>query len=107
MHEEDVMPSAQIDRAVDALLAESLMWPVIVVFVVVVVAFVTPALVTAVRDGAIVAMVALALLAGLSVAVVHGEWRRRGRIHFLSLIVAVSWVLSVAGAYLSARLHLL
>ena len=82
---------------------DPLLWPVLLVVIGHAVALVTPVLLLAVRDRRIPAMGALALLVGLSVSVVSGDLRRRGRPAAPSVFVLVTWALSGAAAVAAHR----
>ena len=96
-----------VDRFILPFVREPTLWPVLIVLIAHAVAFIGPALLFAVRDGGRGWAAALALLALLSLAVVRFEWRRDQRLAALSAVTAVTWLGSVAFAYVSHRAHLL
>lgn len=85
---------------------DPLLWPVLLVVIGHVVALVAPVLLLAVRDRRIPAMGALALLVGLSVSIVNGDVRRRGRPAMPSAFLLVTWLLSGAAAVAAHRYDL-
>lgn len=92
----------RIDRWVLVFVREPTLWPVLLVVVAHAVAFLGPLLLHVFRDGGAFAAAVLALLAGLSVAGLAWEWRRRG-VGALTGLLAATWALSGAAALAADR----
>ena len=99
-------PRDWVDRFILPFVRESTLWPVLIVLVAHVVAFVGPAMIFAVRDEGRGSMAVLAVLVVLSALVVRFEWRREGRPAALTALTAVTWVSSAAFAWLANRTHI-
>jgi len=82
---------------------DSTLWPVLVVVIVHVVAFVAPILLFAVRDGRAIGMVGTLGLAFLSVQTVRYELRRRHKAGALTWVLVVTWILSIVAAVAAER----
>jgi hypothetical protein len=88
-----------VERWILPYLEESTLWPVLIVLVAHIVAFVAVALLFAIRDHRTLAIAVVAMLALFSPRVVRYEWRRRGRPASLSVGLAVIWICSFVAAY--------
>ena len=87
------MPS-WVDRVILPFVTEPTLWPILLVAIGHAVAFVTPALLWAVRDGRPAAQAALLGLAFLTLRTLRFDFRRRRRPGALSGIVFSMWILS-------------
>jgi hypothetical protein len=103
---EEPEPRDWVDRFILPFVREPTLWPVLIVLVAHVVAFLGPAMIFAVRDGGRGSMAVLALLAALSALVVRFEWRREGRPSALTALTVTTWAASIAFAYLAHHTHI-
>jgi len=95
--------SRWLDAIVLPFVREALLWPVLVVLVLHAVAFVVVLLVHGLRDGGGWSRIGLVVSVAVSLGALHLERAARGRFQVLSAIVLVSWLLSIASAWLAAR----
>lgn len=91
------------DRVLLTFCEDSLLWPVLAVFVLTVATLGSAVLMAAVADRKVSAMGVTAALAGLSIYGVDSERRRKGRFGALALLIGVLWVLSLLGAVVLAQ----
>lgn len=80
------------------------LWPVLVVLIVHVVAFVTPVLLYAIRDSRTGPIFAIGIVVLLSLRGIYWEIRSRKTFGAISWLIVVSWVSSFVAAYF-ANLH--
>ena len=92
-----------IERFFRPFVEEPLLWPVLLVIVGHVVAFLVPVMLFSVRDRRPFAMAALLGLALLSVQGVRLEWRQRGRPGALGAILLTTWITSTVVAVAADR----
>lgn len=83
---------------------DSTLWPVLLVVIAHIVAFVAPVMLLAVRDRILGPILTLLILCGLSGRVFAYDWRARRRPGPFSWIVVSCWLGSVVAAYF-ADLH--
>ncbi|MGH0034108.1 MAG: hypothetical protein ACQGVK_03685 [Myxococcota bacterium] len=79
------------------------LWPVLIVVVVHLIAFLAPALLLSVRDGGIGSSATIAVSAGATTLAVAQEWRIRGRPAELSWVLLASWLASAGLAWVADR----
>lgn len=100
-------PEAQeapvFDRWIMPYFDDSTLWPVTIVVVAHVVAFVAPVLIFATRDGRLGAMLATAVLFVLSYSAARYEVQIHGRSGAILWTLVATWILSVLAAYYGAR----
>lgn len=99
-------PRDWVDRFILPFVRESTLWPVLIVLIAHAVAFIGPAMLFAVRDGSRASAVVVALLLVASALVVRFEWRRDHRLAALTITTAVTWLASVAFAWISHETHI-
>lgn len=88
-----------VDMWIMPYLRDSSLWPVLVVLVLHVVAFVSPIFLYAVRDRRAGPMVALAILILLTLRGFRWEIRSREKFGAISWLIVVTWLTSVVAAY--------
>jgi CDP-diglyceride synthetase len=94
-----VDPEARfLDLVVVPLVRDSMLWPILVVFVLHLVAGLSYALAFSLRERRPAALLALGLAIFLTFNGVRTELRVRGRPEALSWILAATWLLSIAAA---------
>lgn len=96
-----------IDRYVYPAVRESTLFPLLLVVIGHVVAFIAPALLFAVRDRSFASMIALFGITVLSVQCVRFEVARSGRPDVLSWILLATWLVSGATAWACDHYQLL
>jgi hypothetical protein len=96
-----------IDRYLLPAIRESTLFPLLLVVIGHVVAFIAPALLFAVRDRSFGAMLALVVIAFFTVQCIRFEVRRHGRPDVLSAIFVGTWLASAATAWACDHYHLL
>ncbi len=96
-----------IDRYLLPAIRESTLFPLLLVVIGHVVAFIAPALLFALRDRSVAAMLALFAIGILTVQCVRFEVGRHGRPDVLSAIILSTWLASGAAAWACDRYHLL
>jgi hypothetical protein len=106
MPEAEPVPRDWVDRFILPFIRESTLWPVLIVLVAHAVAFIGPALLFAVRDDSRASQVVIALLLLSSALVIRFEWRRDHHLAALTTTTAITWLASLAFAYLSHRTHI-
>jgi hypothetical protein len=79
------------------------LWPVLIVVVVHVVAFVAPALLLSIRDGGVGSTVTLGIAAAATTVAVFKEYRIRGGPRELTWVLAATWLASAGVAWLAHR----
>ncbi len=82
-------------------LRDSSLWPVLVVLVLHVVAFVTPALLFAIREHRPGAIVAVGVLSLLTLRGFRWEIRSRGKFGAISWLIVATWITSLLAAYVA------
>jgi len=92
-----------VDRWVMPYVRDSTLWPVLLVVMAHVMAFVAPVLLYAIRDHHLAAFAALAGTLYLTFGVIRYDVRRSRRPAALSIIVLVIWAASIAAAYYGNR----
>ena len=92
-----------VDRFVLVFLRESSLWPILFVIVGHIVVFAAPVLILAVRERRVSAMAALLLLGVMSFNIVRFDVGREGRPASLSKLVAITWAIVFAVAWISHR----
>jgi hypothetical protein len=92
-----------LDVVVVPLVRDTMLWPILVVFVGHLVAGLSYALVFALRERRPVALIALAFALFLTASGVRTELRVRGRPAALVGILSATWLLSIAVAMLAYR----
>ena len=90
---------SRIDRFVLPFMRDPALWPILVIFVAHIAAFVAPVLLFALRDGRIPSFAALFGLAGLSIGLVRHESLDRGRPGPLSGLTLATWLVAIAAAF--------
>jgi hypothetical protein len=106
--ENDAPPSGDaIDRWVLPYLHDSSLWPVLLVVMAHVVAFVAPVLLFAVRDRHYAAIAATIGLVYLTTGVVRYDLKKSSRPAALTAVALIIWVASVTAAYYGGALGLL
>ena len=103
---ESPAPELWIDRHLLPAIRDPALLPVVLVVVGHVVAFVTPALLYAMRERSIPSMLAIAAMAVLSAEVVRFEVRNRRKLT-LSRIVVGTWLAAVAAAFAANHYQIL
>ena len=93
-----------VDLWIMPYLRDSALWPVLIVLIVHLVAFVAPALLFAIRDRRIGALVAISIVVLLSLRGVYWEIRNRKTFGAISWLIVVCWLSSFVAAYF-ANLH--
>ena len=93
-----------VDLWVMPYLRDSALWPVLVVLIAHVVAFVAPVLLYAVRDGRIGPRVAIGIVVLLSLRGIYWEIRSRKTFGAIAWLIVVCWLSSFVAAYF-ANLH--
>lgn len=96
-----------IDRYLLPAIRESTLFPLLLVVIGHVVAFIAPALLFSLRDRSFGAMFALFAIGVLTVQCVRFEVGRHGRPDVLSAIIGATWVASGAAAWACDHYHLL
>ncbi len=104
---EDAPAQDAIDRWVMPYVRDSSLWPVLLVVMAHVVAFIAPVALFAIRDRHVPAMIALAGTAYLTFGVVRYDISRSRRPAALSLIMLIIWATSFAAAYYGGAAGLL
>jgi len=94
---------SRVDRFVLQFVRDPLLWPVLIVVIAHLAAFVAPVLLLGLRDGRISSVAALLGLAGLSAGVVRHEWREKRRVGPRCGLLAAAWLVSIAAAYAADR----
>lgn len=92
-----------VDLWIMPYIRDSSLWPVLIVLVAHVVAFVTPVLLFAVRDARIGPMIAIGVLAILTVKGFRWEMRTRRAFGAISWLIVVCWTASAIAAYFADR----
>ena len=100
-------PRDWVDRFILPFVREPTLWPVLIVLVAHAVAFIGPAMLFAIRDGGPGSRTTLALLALLSALVIRFEWRRDHHLASLTALTALTWLGSLAFAYLAHQTQIL
>lgn len=100
--DDDAAQSA-VERWVMPYFEEPGLWPVLVVVLAALAAFMTPVLLRAVRDLDLRAILATLLLVFGTVRAAAWEWRLRGRPGALSGALAAVWALAIAASYFGGR----
>jgi hypothetical protein len=96
-----------VDMWIMPYLRDSSLWPVLVVMVVHVMAFVSPVLLYAVRDrrpGPIIALVVVSLL---TLRGFRWEMRSRNKFGAISWLIVITWVASAIAAYFASLYNFL
>ena len=96
-----------IDRYLLPAIREFTLFPLLLVVIGHAVAFITPALLFAVRDRSFFSMVALFAIGALTVGCIRFEGGRHGRPDVLSAIVLATWLASGAAAWACDHYQLL
>lgn len=94
---------SRIDRVVLPFVRDPALWPILVILIAHIAAFVAPVLLFALREGRIASFAALFGLAGLSVGLVRHEWRERGRPGPLCGLTLATWLVAIAAAFAADR----
>jgi hypothetical protein len=94
------------DRYLLPCLKESTLWPVVIVLIAHAAAFLLPAILFSFRDRSPPAMLAIAVLFGLSLRACGSDWRRRKFGPLSGLLLAI-WLLAAAAAYFANKWQLL
>jgi hypothetical protein len=94
------------DRHILPYLTDSTLWPVLIVVIAHIAAFMAPLILLSLRDRDLLATGGLAVLLVLSFQSLGGEWRRR-RFGPICGLILVTWVLSACTAYFADRWQLL
>jgi len=92
-----------LERWVLPYIEDSALWPVLIVVIAHVVAFIAPLCLYAIRERSLVAMVAVAWLAFLTVQGMRYEKGLRGRFGSFSWLLLVTWAASGVAAYFGNR----
>ena len=92
-----------VDLWIMPYIRDSSLWPVLIVLIAHVVAFVTPVLLYAVRDARIGPMIAIGVLAILTVKGFRWEMRTRLAFGAISWLIVVCWTASAIAAYFADR----
>ena len=92
-----------IDRFIMPYFEDSALWPVLIVVIAHVVAFISPVLLFAIRDHSLGAVAGLLGLAALSVKAVLHERSMHGGLGAIAWAVVTTWLLSGSVAYWAAR----
>ena len=87
------------ERILGYVAGEPLLWPVALVVLCHIAAFVAPALILGFREQRLPALAAVALLLMMSFGAGHGEWQRKGRLAAVSAFLAAGWLLSIGAAW--------
>ena len=103
MDRDQLLPEGRVDRWIMPFFHEPTLWPVLLVVIGHAMAGLAPLMLAAVRDGSAWAEGLVFAFAALSLGVAVYEVRRRGRPGALSACMAVTWVLSVALAWVANR----
>lgn len=90
-----------VDMWIMPYLRDSSLWPVLVVLVLHVVAFVTPALLFAIREHRPGAIVAVGVLSLLTLRGFRWEIRSRGKFGAISWLIVATWISSLLAAYVA------
>jgi ABC-type multidrug transport system permease subunit len=100
---EETEPTHFVDRWILPYVEDSSLWAVLFVLLAHMVAFVAPVMLFALRDRNIGAMVvAVAMLYG-SALTVRWEYRHRGRLSTLTVLLIIIWISGGLGAYFSDK----
>ncbi len=94
---------SRFERQADELLRESTLWPLWIVLIGHVVAFVTPVVVFALRDRGLPSLAALAILLVATGVRVRGDLSERGGVGLLTRVLLATWTLAGAAAWAAAR----
>ncbi len=105
--ESDANQPSWVDRAILPFVFEPTLWPVLLVVIGHAIAFVTPALLWALRDGRPAAQAALLLLGLFTVRTLQFEMGRQRRPGALTAIWAAIWALSGVLAVVAHRYNAL
>jgi hypothetical protein len=105
-HDGDDVPAHWFDRWIRPYAAESTLWPVLLVVLAHIAAFVAPAVLFAVRDRSLPAMAALAILIVASGRAVMVDLAER-RLGLITALVATSWGLTLTFAFYAHRWNLI
>ena len=95
----DVEDPQGVDMWIMPYLRDSSLWPVLVVFVVHAVAFIAPVLLYAVRDGRTGPIVAVGVVALLTLRGFRWEIRSRNKFGAISWVIVATWISSFVAAY--------
>lgn len=96
-------PRGALERWVLPYFEDSTLWPVLLVVLAAIAAFLAPVLASAVRDLHLLSIVAAALALLGSIRLVVWEWRVRGRPGGIGAGVIVIWGLAAVAAWYGAR----
>ncbi len=88
-----------VDLWVMPYIRDSTLWPVLVVLIAHVVAFITPLMLYAIRDERIGPIIAMVIVVGLTVRGFVWEIRTRNQFGAISWLIVVSWIASAIAAY--------
>lgn len=92
-----------VDLWIMPYIRDSSLWPVLVVLMAHVVAFVTPVLLYAVRDARIGPIITMGVLSILTVNAFRWEVRTRGQFGAISWLIVVCWSASTIAGYFADR----
>ena len=92
-----------VDLWVMPYIRDSSLWPVLIVLIVHVVAFIAPLLLYAVRDQRIGPIIAMFFIAGMTLRGFRWEIRTRNEFGAISWLIVVSWIASFVAAYFADR----
>jgi hypothetical protein len=92
-----------VDLWVMPYIRDSSLWPVLIVLIVHVVAFIAPLLLYAVRDQRTGPIIAMLFIAGMTLRGFRWEIRTRNEFGAISWLIVVSWIASFVAAYFADR----
>ena len=100
--EEGGRAKSQFERYVLLWVREPMLWPVLIVILGHVVLLAAIVLLRAFGDGSLFGWAGLALLVWMCAGGVHAEWRQRGRLGVVSMLLLLTWVLAAVLAFVLA-----
>ena len=92
-----------VDLWIMPYIRDSSLWPVLVVFILHIAAFLAPVLLYAVRDARIGPIVAVAVVGVLTLRGFRWEMRARNQFGAISWLIVVSWAVSAIAAFFADR----
>ena len=105
--EEEERPPGAVERWVLPYFEDSSLWPVLIVVLAALAAFMAPALASGIRDLHLLSLVAILILLIGTIRLIRWEWGVRGRPGGISLALVIVWAMAATAAYYGARAGML
>ena len=100
-------PRSNVERWVMPYFEDSSLWPVLLVVLAHIAAFMTPLVLMAVRDRTVPGIVCGLILAYFTFVSLRWEWRHRGRLGALAFGVGLVWLMAGLAAYYSDQIGIM